>query len=541
MATVGQPLLAPETGWKRIEETDSNFTLAGDGEWSPASSGVYSGGTIKYSVSDGIIEFNFTGTKLRYIGRLWPLVYASVINVYIDNILNGNFSQLGGSEIQQALNYEVTGLIDREHSVKIIATNGALCFDAIDIDINKSVLPYALVSTIINLTSPIVDSYLTIGNTVSLQGTVTNVANNQIKYKIEVVDSSNTVLSIIKPEISFQDSPITLDESFVLNQEMYDNFILITATDSLEVISTKKISFLDKCLLASLDLSSINFKSGEKIKITAEDSLGTQSVLNIDPVLAHGTLTELTATPQAIHTESISLTGTVGSEKGKVKYTILNGTTEVINQDFTSTPPAISQIFTPDSLAIGENVFTVNLENESGEQDVYTVTVTKNNNLPVITPTIDNLTIDANITDADNDKVQYRILINNIEKVAWSSLLVTPASFHRRFYLTDIIIGGTNTLRIEVKDEAGDIQVYETTLNTTNKNAVITIPAQSPIPTVPKNTPYQFDFQIVPPFYATEVSINPDITDDGTLGSGGMFEVIINKDDWAEISAIINN
>lgn len=139
MARVGQQLLQPDSGWKRIEETDSNFKLIGT--WTSFSSTLYSGSSLKVGSPPCSIEFNFTGRNLRFIGRTWDTSYTAKADVYIDGKLHGSFSQTG-SQAHRILNFEVLNLPSDNHYVKIVNTINHLGFDAIDIDENGIVYPY---------------------------------------------------------------------------------------------------------------------------------------------------------------------------------------------------------------------------------------------------------------------------------------------------------------------------------------------------------------------------------------------------------------
>ncbi|MDP4268264.1 MAG: bacterial surface protein containing Ig-like domain protein, partial [Bacteroidota bacterium] len=62
MATVGQTLTSPETGWQRIEETNSSVGLL-NGSWSSSNNTDCSAGAYKNSTTAAAsYGFNFTGT-----------------------------------------------------------------------------------------------------------------------------------------------------------------------------------------------------------------------------------------------------------------------------------------------------------------------------------------------------------------------------------------------------------------------------------------------------------------------------------------------
>ena len=96
MATVGQQLLQPEVGWKRIENTNINFVYSTNFTFSV--DGASSGGSYHTTVSypGEKIKFKFTGDKLRIITKLnLQGLSANFIKVFIDDLeaylLRGKF------------------------------------------------------------------------------------------------------------------------------------------------------------------------------------------------------------------------------------------------------------------------------------------------------------------------------------------------------------------------------------------------------------------------------------------------------------------
>ena len=143
MVTVGQQLLAPETGWQRIDGADTKIIYGGAGSWLTASHASRYGGNIKYSSVNTISEishfitFKFKSTKLRILDELagnrpnqTKIIIDSVEYVYSSyNIASEAYPIFCG------LAFEISNLEDREHIVKIYSENvGYLSVDAIDID-----------------------------------------------------------------------------------------------------------------------------------------------------------------------------------------------------------------------------------------------------------------------------------------------------------------------------------------------------------------------------------------------------------------------
>lgn len=152
MATIGQILTAPESGWKRIDDTNSNIIYSG-ATWSSYSSASLYGGNYHYSsaTNGAYIKFKFYGTKFRIISAAASSKTANV-TVTIDGISSGSLTQFSSpTEVYQILQYEKTGLTLGNHVV-IITSNEAKEFtlDAIDID-DVGYLSYLLLNQVDNI------------------------------------------------------------------------------------------------------------------------------------------------------------------------------------------------------------------------------------------------------------------------------------------------------------------------------------------------------------------------------------------------------
>lgn len=147
MATIGQALTAPEVGWRRFDNADSNITYDSSSEWSKYTNqnGDYLN-TVTGSNSVGsTITFNFVGTKLRLIGEA-AYNRSTSTRLVIDGVLVKTFSTRSSELVRCSLDCEVTGLNYQEHYVTIIndaiPTGGWYWLDAVDIDDNGELKPY---------------------------------------------------------------------------------------------------------------------------------------------------------------------------------------------------------------------------------------------------------------------------------------------------------------------------------------------------------------------------------------------------------------
>ncbi|EJR31191.1 hypothetical protein III_05417 [Bacillus mycoides] len=138
-AKVGDILLEPEPGWKRIDDADTNIKY--DGKWALYKGDEYYNSTLHYKykpigTDPASIRFNFYGTKLRIIGIL-AKDYDSNATITID----GKTETINFSATQpkiQAIVYEKLNLPLGNHSVKLDGI--FMNLDAIDIDSDDSMV-----------------------------------------------------------------------------------------------------------------------------------------------------------------------------------------------------------------------------------------------------------------------------------------------------------------------------------------------------------------------------------------------------------------
>ena len=139
-ATIGQPLTSPESGWQRINDTDTHIKYIGSqwSLWSNDSNWFNNDCHITGAISDvssTYLTFKFKGTKIRVIAS--PNTnQPNRMDITIDGVTE-SYSQ-NGPLTKNALVYEKQNLTNTVHSV-IVKSNSAsntrqLLWDAIDID-----------------------------------------------------------------------------------------------------------------------------------------------------------------------------------------------------------------------------------------------------------------------------------------------------------------------------------------------------------------------------------------------------------------------
>lgn len=139
MAKVGDQLLQPESGWKRIDDNYEHikYTEFNYGTHPSCYGNTYHQCAIygsNISNANNKIQFNFYGSKIRIIG-LRNSAYSNNVEIDIDGVKE-NFS-CSGNELYECLLYEKNELSKKEHIVTIVAKHipqlGYLV-DAVDID-----------------------------------------------------------------------------------------------------------------------------------------------------------------------------------------------------------------------------------------------------------------------------------------------------------------------------------------------------------------------------------------------------------------------
>jgi len=136
---IGQQLLNPEVGWRRLQDTDSrinytNLTINPHPAWNGGTSLISSiNNNIQWS-----FNFKFIGTKFRLLGALAPNRPVAV-NVKIDGILQPQFSIYNPTNIYTSIMYEKTNLSPGIHYIEVYREPTAYSeFDIDAIDINDT-------------------------------------------------------------------------------------------------------------------------------------------------------------------------------------------------------------------------------------------------------------------------------------------------------------------------------------------------------------------------------------------------------------------
>lgn len=127
----GYTLTAPESGWKRIDDSSPQVAVSGNIARNTTDSNFHNTSAIFTQDATGQINFKFYGTKFRLIGAK-NTNRSTNIEVFINDVKDTSFSQ-NGTLLYKSMDYEKSGLPLGTYTVTIKG-NGVYGLDAIDID-----------------------------------------------------------------------------------------------------------------------------------------------------------------------------------------------------------------------------------------------------------------------------------------------------------------------------------------------------------------------------------------------------------------------
>lgn len=144
MATIGQQLLQPESGWQRYDDT--HYFIKYSGDWTSGNSPNFYKNTVTHNKNiGGNAIFSFKGTKVRIIGAkngISPSIGSSNVTVKIDGI-EEVVSFYNPTVLYQIIIYEKIDLEDKIHRIELINNeNNLIWLDAIDINDDGELIRY---------------------------------------------------------------------------------------------------------------------------------------------------------------------------------------------------------------------------------------------------------------------------------------------------------------------------------------------------------------------------------------------------------------
>ena len=159
------------------------------------------------------------------------------------------------------------------------------------------------------------------------------------------------------------------------------------------------------------------------------------------------------------HKDNINLTGTLSdTDSDKISYRILINDSEVLPWNEFTENPQINYTISYKQLNLGYNTLTIEFKDDYKLEalDAWNSTIKLINSTPVInTLEYNNGIINFNISDEDNDKMQYNIYLNDnkIYPISEYTKLDNYSDEQYSIYRKNIKHNETNTIVINVKDE----------------------------------------------------------------------------------------
>ncbi len=247
-ATVGEELSNPESGWQRINDSNSLLHYSPVMGYSSGVSGYYNNDYhINYGGGGGNqITFSFYGSKLRLIGRIETGDFKNT-NVVIDGASYGALTKTASRK--QGLMFEVTGLSESTHTVAISGAsivNYSFMFDAIDIDDTGYLVDPNAPSNPTSL------SALSRDSKVDLTWTATATSGSSIYYNIKRSTTEGGPYSTIATT-----SAITYEDSSVISGLTY-YYVVSAVVNGAESPNSNEASVIIKIPEISLEVTSVD-------------------------------------------------------------------------------------------------------------------------------------------------------------------------------------------------------------------------------------------------------------------------------------------
>lgn len=209
-----------------------------------------------------------------------------------------------------------------------------------------------------------------------------------------------------------------------------------------------------------------------KVVINFKDELGTITSAYLEVYKTNKAPTaNISLSNVAVHKQNVTVTGTITDpEADKVSYRILvNDQQKYPSVGLTlaeNSPAPVSYVISNSDLNQGTNTVKIEFEDDLGTKGTWSGMVIKSNNSPSIDGEVRGLFLDATITDADKDPIQYRIFVNGEQvfpEAGFSNYTVSPFQITYRIPNQYITKGQENKVRIEAQDDVGGFTAREIT------------------------------------------------------------------------------
>lgn len=186
---------------------------------------------------------------------------------------------------------------------------------------------------------------------------------------------------------------------------------------------------------------------------------GTETVTNLTvslPPNAAPVISDFTASKSTIHKENVDVSFKVTDAEGETAtYKVDFNGTEMVATTNVPVSGIISMTIPGTSFNLGTNSLKVTATDPRGATSESTIYITKNDAAPTVVGVLNGNIYRATLGDADNDKVQYRVIFNGEVLTDWTELFASPYTLNYTIPRTKIKYNQTNTLVIDVMDDMG--------------------------------------------------------------------------------------
>lgn len=214
---------------------------------------------------------------------------------------------------------------------------------------------------------------------------------------------------------------------------------------------------------------------------------GTHSAIGVT-VDYQASVVDSVLMPVSIHKQDMNFSARMSHEDGlQAQWRItVNGVQKYPASGYTTltnVPFSFGKNLPHTDFVVGANTVRIETRDSGGNVETFTYTVTKVNATPTVSAQLSSklihgqdVKLNATFNDANaEDTVQYRVLLNNVQRFpssGFSALEAVPVPLAIVFNNSDLIVG-TNTIRVEFKDDWGALGTWSDTV--TKLNAVPTL------------------------------------------------------------------
>lgn len=217
------------------------------------------------------------------------------------------------------------------------------------------------------------------------------------------------------------------------------------------VIANNKLT-LGTNLVAIELINTLNMTNRTEYNVNLKNNSNPTGVLSLSKI--------------TVHSDNIIITGSLSDiDLDKISYRILLNNIEILNWSQFINDPYIDYTILNNQLTLGNNNLVIEYKDNFSESSLgsWEQTITKLNNNPISNLIVSSNALKGIISDADNDKIQYQIIINGKQRYpskGYSEYVQTPYNINypiSEHYINYNNINAENNLTINIKDSFGEI------------------------------------------------------------------------------------